>query len=229
MRLPSSLRRAALGATAFACVLLLSGASGARFRPSEAPAGIGSVRGAVTAEGVPLAFAKVSVLRTLLSVQTGRDGAFRFDGVPVGPQVVRIEVPSHAPVDRTVNVRPGGGDSLAIAIENVFGQFIGCPRPTRECTDTPKSQRRRLGRACERHSAETLFADTVRIVYGAADATPALGAATRDSFPNAFTWWPGGPECSCYRTGWIVVAACRECRAAERRFQSAHAAYPGAR
>jgi len=90
-------------------------------RSQEAPAPVGLITGqAVNAENrEPLLGVRVSVVGTQLRAQTAADGRFVVRNVPIGRQIVRVQLIGYGAIDQVVDVKADSTATLTFVMKNV--------------------------------------------------------------------------------------------------------------
>lgn len=205
--------RPALHAASRAAVLLAAAVSVGIAQPRANPDGpTGTVTGRIVRPTCPECAVQVydPVART--GVFARPDGTFRFERLPVGDHLLRIESAYCEVRLIPVTVRAGQVSTLEVELAC---RPRPCPKPDRAdttCVVENPEQRKRVGTFCEVHRGTKLKLDLVPIHYGIVGYTPGLAGDERKIFPNARPWWSAG----CVDTGqrWAEVAYCSVCRAA---------------
>lgn len=204
------------GLSALVVAALLAGIAG------EAPAdpdtaAVGFLVGRVTHEGRPEQFANIIVLGTKHGGQSGRDGSFRLDGVPVGAAVIQVIAMGCVRATKPVEAKSGSADSISVELDCPSRRCRDQAHPTADCLKPNPEERRRIGSRCVAHPSVFLASDTVRVGYGLQIVHAELEAARRDSFPNTRNWVV--EDCLVEDWAFTEVAYCGECRLAYERWR----------
>jgi CarboxypepD_reg-like domain len=85
----------------------------------------GTVVGAVVMKenGLPLPYSTVSVPALSKQRFTNDSGTFTFSDLPVGPNTLRVRHLGYSPVDITVDVRPGGTETVRVVLTHIVVQL----------------------------------------------------------------------------------------------------------
>jgi hypothetical protein len=85
----------------------------------------GTVVGAVVIKesGLPLPYSTVSVPALSKQRFTNDSGTFTFPDLPIGPTKLRIRHLGYTPVEITVDVRPGGVDTVRVVLQHIVVQL----------------------------------------------------------------------------------------------------------
>jgi hypothetical protein len=181
--------------------------------PVIEPIAFGSVAGFVTHDGDTAFATAVFLSGTTRHARPDREGWFRFDSVPAGPQEVGFH---HAECDfvrcsvfvvsdhrETVFVRFNCHDPKCDVPQSHLS--ADCP-----CFMVNSNEQARIGKHCRVHWSIRLRPDTVWVVH----AWRGVNAAERDFFPNARTDWDAGDVVTTRTRQRTEVAYCSECRLA---------------